>query len=233
MRQELETVAPLADERVYLDSSFLQSVKGFGFVNAPYIISSLRQQLTAAGCMLQDNRDEADIIVEARVGALGTDGHEVIYGVPKNNLLNSAATVIPNAPTIPAIPEMSAARIDAQTGIAKLMVFAYDSETRQRVWQSGIARAESTSRNSWVLGAGPFQRGSVHNGTKFAGEEFDPRLEVTFDHPRNMDRDSPDQFPVKQAGYFEEYEFEKPGDADPKDSEKVVTKPDKSASDDG
>ncbi|MCP4080138.1 MAG: hypothetical protein GY819_06470 [Planctomycetaceae bacterium] len=207
----------LKSERVYLDGTYLQSVKGFGFVNAPYIISSLRQQLTAAGCMLQDNRDDADVIVEARVGALGTDGHEVIYGVPKNNLLNSAATVLPNMPTIPAIPEMSVARIDAQTGIAKIMVFAYESTTRRRIWQSGVARAESTSRNSWLMGAGPFQRGTVHEGTKFAGEKIDPKLDMNFSQPSEEELRLIERYQVKPVGYFEEFEFVEPAKAEEAD----------------
>ncbi|MGI9518300.1 MAG: DUF6655 family protein, partial [Pirellulaceae bacterium] len=154
---------PLQTQRVYLDSTYLQSIKGIGFVNAPYIISSLRQQLTTAGCLLQDSRDDADIIVEARVGALGTDGHEITYGLPKNNLLSSAASVLPNAPIPGVVPEISAARVEAQSGVAKVYVFAYDRASRQPVWQSGLAKAESTSRNSWILGAGPFQRGTVHD----------------------------------------------------------------------
>ena len=197
---------PISDEKVFLDSSYLQTVQGFGFVNAPYIVSSLRQQLTAAGCLLQDQREKADVIVEPRVGALGTDGHEVIYGVPKNNLLNSAANVIPNAPAIPAIPEMSAARIDSQSGIAKLMVFAYDSKTREPIWQSGVARAESTSRSSWVLGAGPFQRGTVHRGKlMFAGEKLDPKLEVPFDGGQDVS----DEAGLEDVVYFEAHEFQK------------------------
>jgi len=200
----------LKSEKVYLDSTYLQSVKGLGFVNAPYIISSLRQQLTAAECMLQDNREDAEIIVEARVGALGTDGHNVIYGVPKNNLLNSAANVLPNVPTIPAIPEMSVARIDAQTGIAKLLVFAYESKTRRPVWQSGISRAESTSRNAWLMGAGPFQRGTVHQGEggiKFAGEKIDPKLDMKFDGSDEEEKKLIEKYQVKPIGYFEEYNF--------------------------
>lgn len=206
---------PLTGQRVFLDSSFLQSVKGFGFVNAPYIISSLRQQLTASGCLLQDNREDADIIVEARVGALGTDGHEVIYGVPKNNLLSSASSVIPNLPNIPAIPEMSAARIDAQSGIAKVMVFAYDSQTRKPVWQSGVARAESTSRNSWVLGAGPFQRGTVHDGIRFAGEKIEPSLDPLVRRDASKEKSSTSQ---QGVGYFEPHEF---SPADPESGEPV------------
>ena len=220
---------PLRDQRVYLDSSYLQSVKGFGFVNAPYIISSLRQQITAAGCLLQDKREDAEIIVEARVGALGTDGHEVIYGVPKNNLLSSAATVIPNAPTIPTIPEISAARIDALSGIAKVMVFAYDAKTRKPVWQSGVARAESTSRNSWILGAGPFQRGTVHDGTRFAGEKLDPKLETPFDRHSSEDTDPEN---TNGVAYFEEHNFEDnrtPPSAEP--PTRLARKPDDEAND--
>ncbi len=186
---------PLQARKVYLDSTYLQSIKGIGFVNAPYIISSLRQQLTAAGCLLQDGRDDADIIVEARVGALGTDGHEITYGLPKNNLLSSAAAVIPNAPVLGTVPEISAARVEAQSGIAKVLVFAYDRETRHPIWQSGVAKAESTSRNSWVLGAGPFQRGTVHRGTRFAGGKLDP-----------TDPDPPG-FDGLDHAYFEERSF--------------------------
>ncbi len=159
----------LTGESVYLDSTYIQSTTNDSFVNAPYIHSSLRQQLTASGCLLQENRDDADIIVEPRVGALGSNGHEIIYGLPRNNLLNSAAAIIPNSPAV-TIPEISLARVDSNSGVAKVLVFAYDRVTRQPIWQSGVARAEATSRSSWVLGAGPFQRGTLYNGTRFAGQ---------------------------------------------------------------
>ena len=38
--------APLAGQTIYLDTTYIAAVKGIGFVNAPYVISSLRQQLT-------------------------------------------------------------------------------------------------------------------------------------------------------------------------------------------
>ena len=78
----------LSGRKVYLDTTYLGQVKSVGFVNSHYIISSLRQQLTAARCLLQEDREAADIIVEARVGALGTDGHEVTYGVPQLSLIH-------------------------------------------------------------------------------------------------------------------------------------------------
>ena len=44
----------LSGKTVYLDTRYIKNVKGMGFVNADYIISSLRQQMTAANCLLQD-----------------------------------------------------------------------------------------------------------------------------------------------------------------------------------
>lgn len=159
----------LSGRKVYLDTSFLGQVKSVGFVNSDYIISSLRQQLTAARCLLQENRDDADIIVEARVGALGTDGHEVTYGLPQTGAMTSAAAILTSTPVAAPLPELSVGRSDAQQGVAKIVAFAYDRETRQPLWQSGIAKAESSSKNTWLLGAGPFQRGSIYEGVQFAG----------------------------------------------------------------
>lgn len=158
----------LSGQRVFLDSTYLKADRAAGFVNTNYVTSSLRQQLTAAGCLIFDSREEADTIVEPRVGAMGTDGHKVTYGIPKTGSLSAAASVFTGS-HIGAIPEISFAQSDAQSGIAKVVVFAYDQQTRQPVWQSGLAKAESDSTSTWVLGAGPFQKGSVYDTTRFAG----------------------------------------------------------------
>jgi lipopolysaccharide heptosyltransferase I len=128
--------------------------------------------MVAADCRLQDDDEEADFIVEARVGTLGTNGHEVVYGIPANNALSTAANLVPNAPAIPTIPELALAKKDAHLGAAKLAVFAYERESRRPVWQSGTSQAKSTAQDIWVLGAGPFQRGSVYDGTQFAGSRI-------------------------------------------------------------
>lgn len=163
----------LSGHTVFVDTQYLQSVKNVGFVNSEYIISSLRQQLTAASCFIQDTKESADIVVEPRVGALGTDGHEVIYGLPQSGSIVNAASAFAGSP-LPAIPEISIGKNHAQSGIAKLIVFAYDRESSRPIWQSGIAKAESTSSNSWFLGAGPFQKGSIYDGTRFAGQKLPP-----------------------------------------------------------
>ena len=166
----------LRGESVYLDTQFIKPIKGQGFVNADYIISSLRQQIFAAGCQLRENRHDARFILEARVGALGTDGHEVTYGLPASNALSTAASILPNAPPIPAIPEIAFAKRDQQLGAAKIAVFAYERESYLPVWQSGISVAKSDARHTWILGAGPIQQGTIYNGARFAGDRI-PLLE--------------------------------------------------------
>jgi len=163
---------PLAGQKTYLDARYVKNVKGMDFVNADYIISSLRQQMAAARCLLQESPDDADIIVEARVGALGFDEHDVTFGLPASSAVSSAASVLANAPSVPAIPEIALAKRYDESGTAKVAAFAYDRETREPVWQSGVRYSESTAKDSWVLGAGPFRRGNIHQAPKFLGDSF-------------------------------------------------------------
>lgn len=158
----------VAGEKVFLDTQFI-NVKGYGFVNSQYIVSSLRQQLIAHGCELLDAKGEADYVIEARVGALGTDSQTITYGIPGNNTIGNMASLIPNAPAIPVIPEISIAKRDDTAGIAKISVFIYETKTKMPIWQSGVEYARSSSNDMWIFGAGPLQWGTVHGQTKFAG----------------------------------------------------------------
>lgn len=166
-------LSPLTDKTVYFDTQYIRNVKGAGFVNADYIISSVRQQLFAFGCRLQDDPDDAEVVVEGRVGVLGIDDHEITYGMPASNTLNSAASAVGGAALpLPALPELSIAKKNEQIGAAKVALFAYDRETRQPLWQSGVATSMSDSDAFWVLGAGPFRRGTIYNGMQFAGSRM-------------------------------------------------------------
>ena len=147
----------LRGHKVFFDKTNLNSVKSKDFINEAYVVSAIRQQLTAAGALIQDTRKTADTIVEARVGALGTDGHEITYGIPKTGGLSAAASAISSTP-VAALPEISFAQTNAQSGVAKVIVFAYDQHTKEPIWQSGVARAESDCSHTWVMGAGPFEK---------------------------------------------------------------------------
>jgi hypothetical protein len=151
----------VAGKTVYLDSTPVKYT-----TDASYLVSSLRQHMLADGVILMDGRDQADYIVELRAGVIGTDRRELLFGVPASKI--PAGLPIPGAAA--AIPEISLATKTEQRGVAKIAVFAYNRKTGRPVWQSGTVPIESTAKDIWVFGAGPFQRGTIYDGTEFAGQ---------------------------------------------------------------
>jgi hypothetical protein len=157
----------LRDQTVFLDDKPLE-----GVVDRNYLVSTLRQHLLASGCLLMDKREEAEFIVEARAGVVGTDRNDLLFGIPSMNVPQ-----IPLVQPIPAaIPEIPFAKRRDQRAMAKIAVFAYHRESGTPVWQSGLANHESSANEVWILGAGPFQRGSIYHGTEFAGTTINNEL---------------------------------------------------------
>lgn len=150
----------LAGKDVYFDPQYLKGVSDEG-----YIISSIRQRLLAEGVLLKANRDDAVYVVEARAGTVGTNRQDVLLGVPQVTLPTGA--LMPGTPS--AIPEIPLAKKTQQRSIVKLAAFAYNQQTGQAVWQSGTHPITADSRDTWILGTGPFQRGTIYSGTSFAG----------------------------------------------------------------
>jgi hypothetical protein len=92
--------------------------------------------------------------------------------VPANSALANAAKLIPTGPPIPTIPEISLARRESSEGAARIAAFAYDAKTRKPVWQSGISQASATAKDTWVLGLGPIQGGTIRKETRLAGSDL-------------------------------------------------------------
>ncbi|MGH7170195.1 MAG: DUF6655 family protein [Gemmataceae bacterium] len=147
----------LAGKRVFLDAQYLDGITDKG-----YLISSVRQQLLACGCLLQEERKNATYVIEARAGSVGTDNNGMLVGVPQMSI----PSVMPGIPGM-MIPEIALAKKTNRRAVAKIAVFAYNRVSGEPIWQSGALQATSRERNSWLCGAGPFQRGSLHRGTEF------------------------------------------------------------------
>lgn len=168
----------LAGRKVYLDTEYIRGFKGPNVsITSDYITSALRQKLTTTGCQIQTTRTEADYILEARIGALGTDTMEVTYGIPSSNGVGAAASALSGAPVAATIPEVSVGKRNGAMGVSKIVVFGYHRETGIPVWQSGAAVARSDAKDSWFLGVGPLTRGSVYEGVTLAGNKINPPLE--------------------------------------------------------
>ncbi len=180
----------LAGKSVYLDSTFVKNA-----TDSEYLISTMRQHILASGCVLRDKKDEADYVLEMRAGAVGTDRHELLFGVPATEI----PSVLPVTGVPRAVPEMPFMKKTEQRGVARIAVFAYNSRTGRPVWQSGLIPVESTAKDLWVLGAGPFQRGTIYDGTQFAGD----KLTIPLIDPTSR-RESDDAFTVASEAYFSE-----------------------------
>jgi hypothetical protein len=149
---------PLTGVPVYLDTSNVSAV------DQGWVVSSLRQAMLAQGVLLRAKPEQAQWVVEARVGAYGTDEHNLLVGIPQ--------TTIPQTVTgMPAgtIPEISLIKKNDQQGVAKLALFAYDRASGQLVWNSGTMMAKATAKDVYVGGIGPIQSGTIRDGTDLAG----------------------------------------------------------------
>jgi hypothetical protein len=150
----------LAGQTIFLDESKVADV-----VDKNYLTSTIRQSLLANNCQLKEKREDADFIVELRAGAVGTDRSDLLFGIPSMNVPQ-----IPVVQPVPAvIPEIPIAKRKDQRGVAKIALFAYHRQSGAPVWQSGLVKQESSENDVWILGAGPFQRGTIYEGTEFAG----------------------------------------------------------------
>jgi hypothetical protein len=168
---------PLAGEAVFFDETRLAEV-----VDKGYLISSLRQHMLASGCVLKETRDQATYIVEPRAGAVGTDNHDLLFGVPAIQLPQ-----VPVAAAVPAaIPEIPFAKRRDQRGVAKIAVFAYRRETGEPVWQSGLVINKSTANDIWVFGAGPFQRGTIYDDEQLGAKKLVGGEEIDEERLRNL-----------------------------------------------
>jgi hypothetical protein len=149
---------PLSGVPVYLDTTNVTAV------DQGWVVSSIRQALLAQGVLIRPKPEQAQWIVEARVGAYGTDAYNWLVGVPQVSM-PATVTGIP-AGTIPEIPLIK--NID-QRAVAKLALFAYDRASGQLVWSSGTTLATSSAKDIYVGGLGPIQSGTIRGGTHFIG----------------------------------------------------------------
>ncbi|WP_425616850.1 DUF6655 family protein [Anatilimnocola sp. NA78] len=202
---------PISGRKVYLDKQYMPPTNAPGkppvnSSNVEYVIGSLRQQMVAYNCQLQDKPETADIIVEARLGALGSDGNEATYGLPTGAVVRTAAaTMTPGGDSLPQLPDLALGRRNHQLGAARIGVFAYDQKTREPVWQAGVATGNSQARDLWVLGIGPFQHGRIYDQVKTATKE--PKLVKQHD-----------DLPQGMASYLQPQTFQRalaPGEQSP------------------
>ncbi|NBD39318.1 MAG: hypothetical protein GVY10_12190, partial [Verrucomicrobia bacterium] len=105
-------IPQVAGEKVYLEDAYVESY------DEDYVVGSIRALLSENGALLTDDRDDADVIVEARVGALGMDSAESLLGIP------SLPLPIPSVGTIET-PEAALYASKKKDSVAKIALLGY------------------------------------------------------------------------------------------------------------
>lgn len=131
-------------QTVFVDEKYIDSV------DKAYIIGSLRHHLMYNGALIAGKPEEADSIVEVRSGGVGTDNADAFIGTPE--------IVLPGMLTLPEVRFASRTR---QSAVAKIGIVAYDAKTHELLGAGGVTSAQSSDNNTFVLGIGPFQNGTV------------------------------------------------------------------------
>lgn len=115
-----------------------------------YVISSVRHRVLMQGGQIAGKAEEADLILEVRSGAVGTNTSNSFLGIPQIQLPGMIST-----------PEIKLVNRVNQTGMAKIGLVAYDAKTHQVLGEGGMSLAKSADSNWYVFGIGPWQNGTV------------------------------------------------------------------------
>lgn len=130
--------------KVFIEDKYLDCVdKG-------YLIGSVRHRSMINGAKIVTKPEEADVVLELRSGAIGTDMADAFLGSPE--------IVLPGMMTLPEIRLISRSQ---QTAMAKIGLVAYNAKTQQLLGEGGISASKSDDNNWFVMGVGPYQNGSV------------------------------------------------------------------------
>ena len=146
--------SPLTNRLCYLDTT------GLGSKSDGYLPYRIREQLSLHSVRFADSRDQAEVIIEAGLAAYGTDAEKNDIGIVEAD----------------AIPDIHLCIRGVQYGVAKLSMFAWEKETGETIWHSGMLRADSYLEIRSSLGSPASYSGTIqHSANRF------PRVQSTSD----------------------------------------------------
>lgn len=102
-----------AGTRVFLDTRYFEGT------DSKYAVGTIRTALLKKGASLVDDKKKADVVVEARAGALSTDQSGMLIGIP------AFSVPIPLASGSLPFPEVALYKNTTQQGVAKFAVTTF------------------------------------------------------------------------------------------------------------
>jgi len=163
---------PFAGKSIFFDDKYIDCV------DKNYLVASVRHRLMQSGARVVDAVEKADVVLEARNGAVGTDSSDSFVGVPEVTI-----------PGMVSIPEVRVLTRNSQLATAKIGLVAYDSKSREVLGSGGMTLARSNDNNWYLLGVGPYRNGTLPKELKQSsdvGRRRTPRIplnHVSFQAP--------------------------------------------------
>lgn len=124
---------PLAGAQVFLEAPQLAPN------DAAWAQFALRRALLEQGARLVGSAKEAQIVVEAAIGAYGTDDRDCRVSLP--SLASLSPVPLPTMASVFGANQNGVARVSKQDAVVKLAVLARDARTHALVWESGTVLA--------------------------------------------------------------------------------------------
>ena len=129
------------DTAIWLDTSHFEAY------DRQYAIAAIRSRLLKIGARMAPNRADAEVIVEARAGALSVN--------QRNELFGSRAFDIPVPLAGPIeIPKISIVERNTQVGVAKFTLTGIDAETGAYLFEAGPVMGLAWRHDWSVIGIG-------------------------------------------------------------------------------
>ena len=137
---------PLEGRRVYLNTDYLKTY------DQEYVVAAIRERIGKSG-RLVNKRADAEVLVEARAGALAIDTSKSLIGIPAIPLPVGALAGQENA--VVETPEIALFKLTGQRATAKIALFARDAATSRPLATTGPLLGRAYCKQ-WVILLLPF-----------------------------------------------------------------------------
>jgi len=130
-----------AGKKVFLDVSYFDSY------DPKYAMGTIRDALSRAGARLQENITNSDIVIEACAGALSTDSSTWLLGIPSTGVPTLVGGTFE-------IPEIAPYKASFDRGVARILLLAYGTKSREHIYSSGALDGKSYKNDYkllWVI----------------------------------------------------------------------------------
>jgi hypothetical protein len=160
----------LRDRAIWIESGFafpttqpLEHAYSGGEVRQPrfeelFVIAELRARMLRSGVRLAQSREDAQVILEIRIGAVSTNREEFLLGLPGITFPSSTGT---SGDIATLTPEIAVLKRTTRRGFASIAFVAYWADSGELLTLSGPFVGRSIRKDSWLCGFGPTTAGDI------------------------------------------------------------------------